>query len=104
MGTLFSHALSAAAAPTLHRSLLQMGKISNLNRVNPARHLDWIFCDLAQHFCHNTEVFNTAAFSLPLFSIVSSLKLRKWYMILYNDIENTSCKIRIVKMAVSSNL
>lgn len=44
-----------------------------------------------------------AAFSLPLFSTVSSIELRKWYMLLCNN-KNTLYKRRIVKMVVCGNL
>lgn len=88
-----------------HPSLIPFadGWKSNLKEVNPTGHSDWIFCSQAYHFCQNTGVFNMAAFSLPLFSTVSSLKLRKWYMLLCNN-KNTLYKKRIMKMAVSSNL
>lgn len=46
---------------------------------------DWIFYYQAHNFCQNTGVFNMAAFSLPLFSTVSSIKLGKWYMLLCNN-------------------
>lgn len=76
---------------------------SNLKWVNPTRHSDLIFCSQSYNFCQNSGVFNMAAFSLPLFSTMSSIKLSKWYMLLCNN-KNTLYKKRIVKMVVSSNL